>query len=368
MRLLAATALLIAAACGRLGYDQAGERLDGDAGVGDPLRMSSIAAGECHTCRVSGGSVFCWGCDQAGQLGVDDLEPRSAPTRLEVLPGFDRIWAGAAHTCGLRGGFLWCWGDDTFGQLGLGGSGGNEPKAVRLGGNGWSDAALGYTHSCGLQSGGDLYCWGDNRGGRLGLGMEDGDHPAPAPVDGAGWIQGSGARDSTCFLGSDTGSLACWGLPLFDTAPAVVDSGVYRRIDVGGSSICAVAESGALFCSCASADDGCGGLDWQEVGEASDWIATSSGLAHTCGLREGGSLWCWGENAEGQLGFGHTIDIPEPARVGTAAWLAVSAGAHHTCAIRADDTTWCWGQNASGELGQGEVSDPILAPVPVAFP
>ena len=39
------------------------------------------------------------------------------------------------------------------------------------------------------------------------------------------------------------------------------------------------------------------------------FAAISSGTLHTCGLREDGSAWCWGDNSEGQssptqFGFG----------------------------------------------------------------
>jgi alpha-tubulin suppressor-like RCC1 family protein len=358
----------LACACGRLGYDAAGEVLDDDAGVADPLRLSTIAAGDCHTCRLTGGEVHCWGCNEAGQLGLGDLEPRAVPTRLAVLPNFDRIWAGRAHSCGLRGGFLWCWGDNSLGQIGLGAAGGAGTSAERLTGNDWSDAALGHSHSCGLRSGGSLWCWGDNAAGQLGLGIVGGDHPAPELLEGSAWREGRAGRDVTCFIERDTSSLRCWGLPIFAAAPAAIDAGVYRRVDVGGDSICAVTDQGALVCSCADASAGCAGFEWRRIGDATDWIATSSGLAHTCGLRVGGSLWCWGENADGQLGLGHTIDVDEPERVGRSAWLAVAAGGHHTCAIRADETTWCWGRNASGQLGQGATSDPVAVPVLLELP
>ena len=32
----------------------------------------------------------------------------------------------------------------------------------------------------------------------------------------------------------------------------------------------------------------------------------------------------------------------------------VSAGVHHTCAILDDDTLKCWGNNGDGQLGYGD--------------
>src|SRR4051794_26114877 len=47
-----------------------------------------------------------------------------------------------------------------------------------------------------------------------------------------------------------------------------------------------------------------------------------------------------------------------PASAGTRTqWLSVSAGWEHTCAVRADHTMWCWGSNANGQLGVGDRTD-----------
>ncbi len=37
------------------------------------------------------------------------------------------------------------------------------------------------------------------------------------------------------------------------------------------------------------------------VGEHADWIAITAGADHTCGLRAGGALECWGAGDRGQL-------------------------------------------------------------------
>ena len=38
----------------------------------------------------------------------------------------------------------------------------------------------------------------------------------------------------------------------------------------------------------------------------SDWVSIEAGSDHVCGLRSGGSFWCWGESANGRLGDGQT--------------------------------------------------------------
>jgi alpha-tubulin suppressor-like RCC1 family protein len=39
-----------------------------------------------------------------------------------------------------------------------------------------------------------------------------------------------------------------------------------------------------------------------QVGSRTDWIDVVAGTFHTCALAEGSSMWCWGDNGEGQLG------------------------------------------------------------------
>jgi alpha-tubulin suppressor-like RCC1 family protein len=90
----------------------------------------------------------------------------------------------------------------------------------------------------------------------------------------------------------------------------------------------------------------------------------SAGTTHTCATKLDGTLWCWGSNAQGQLGDGTTTDRPFPAKVAGATGV-VTAGALHTCAS-AGGTVWCWGTDTSGQLGDNvtlTVSAPELARV-----
>jgi alpha-tubulin suppressor-like RCC1 family protein len=88
----------------------------------------------------------------------------------------------------------------------------------------------------------------------------------------------------------------------------------------------------------------------------SDWLSVSSNTFHTCGLRPGGEIWCAGRNTEGQIGSTNIADAlpdmlladPNPG------WVEVRAGRFFTCARKADDSVWCVGQNSDGQLG----SDP----------
>jgi hypothetical protein len=73
-------------------------------------------------------------------------------------------------------------------------------------------------------------------------------------------------------------------------------------------------------------------------------VRLSAAENHTCAIRSGGALFCWGTNTNGQLGDGTTTDAPQPVRVGgNDTWSAVATAETHSCGIKTDGTLWCWG-------------------------
>lgn len=94
----------------------------------------------------------------------------------------------------------------------------------------------------------------------------------------------------------------------------------------------------------------------------------SSGDGFTCAVTTDNVPYCWGDNRFGALGVGDTtgpercqITFPgtypcssKPAPVaGNHRFVRVSAGANHACGVTADFEAWCWGDNADGQLGDG---------------
>lgn len=87
------------------------------------------------------------------------------------------------------------------------------------------------------------------------------------------------------------------------------------------------------------------------------WIVLTAGAVNTCGLRTDRSLWCWGDNFNGQLGNGTTARSLIRVRVGMATdWASLTGGDFHSCATKTDGTAWCWGFNSAGQLGNGLVT------------
>jgi serine/threonine-protein kinase len=95
----------------------------------------------------------------------------------------------------------------------------------------------------------------------------------------------------------------------------------------------------------------------------SDATSVVAGTRGACAVADA-KVFCWGENAAGQLGDGTTEDRETPVQAGDLTGVtAVSTDAGTTCAI-SDGAVYCWGSNSSGQLGNGSADD-SLTPVRV---
>jgi alpha-tubulin suppressor-like RCC1 family protein len=95
--------------------------------------------------------------------------------------------------------------------------------------------------------------------------------------------------------------------------------------------------------------------------------ALAVGDQHSCAL-SGGAVYCWGENALGQLGNGDTTGATSLAAVavsGLANAVQIAAGASHSCAVLRDGSVSCWGSGLYGKLGDGGTAN---AYTPVQVP
>lgn len=96
------------------------------------------------------------------------------------------------------------------------------------------------------------------------------------------------------------------------------------------------------------------------------FVQAATGSDHSLAVADDGTVWAWGENADGQLGDGTEQPRPTPVRVvGLTGVKQVAAGVDYSLALRKDGTVWAWGDNRNGRLGDGTTEDRRL-PVPVA--
>lgn len=205
--------------------------------------FTQLTAGNLHTCGLNGtGQALCWGANNAGQLGTGPASPDPGScifldictgTPAPVLGGFSftAVSAGGAHTCGIVTGVLYCWGADDAGQLGTtavhdtctgypvaAGSYpcSREPVPVAFPFASASQSIVavttGWSHTCALTADGKAYCWGSNEHGQLGSGRHGGSVAQPAAVAGgpAAFRAITAGRDFTCGLATN-GEAWCWG-------------------------------------------------------------------------------------------------------------------------------------------------------------
>ena len=299
---------------------------------------SAIAAGFGHACALlAGGTVKCWGANATGQLGDGTLGQSTTPVAVSGIAGAIAIVAGGQHTCALlSAGTVKCWGEDLEGELGDGTTPiyRSTPVAV-IGLTGVRALAAGGRHTCALLSGGTVKCWGWNSWGQLGDGTST-SRSKPVAVAGlTGAAAIAAGDDHTCALLGD-GSVACWG------------HNQYGELGNGTTTDSSTAVP-VFFVSTVSAITG--------------------GQHHTCALLAAGSVDCWGYNLFGQLGDGTTTDSLTPTSVtvsGITTATMVAAGDLHTCALLAGGSVDCWGENLNGQLGNGSTTyGPTSTPVTV---
>lgn len=133
--------------------------------------FSSLAAGQSHACGLTtAGEVFCWGTNEAGQLGSGDTVYAAVPVKAALTQNALAITAGSSFTCSiLANRQAQCWGLSHVGQTGSGSTQASVllPTAV-AGGFQYRALSAGESHVCGLLVSGAVYCWGSNFRGELG--------------------------------------------------------------------------------------------------------------------------------------------------------------------------------------------------------
>ncbi len=185
-------------------------------------------------------------------------------------------------------------------------------------------------------------------GARVGAG---GQSTCGVATDGSAWCAGN----------NDYGQLGD-GTSRDRTEAVTVGQGArdWAGIDTSGNVTCGVKQAGTLYCWGANNRGqlglGGGAQQWspRQVGDSTKWKQVSVGWMHACGVRTNGKLFCWGDGDRGQLGTGGRSGAWVPERVGSSEnWVSVTTGGWHSCGVREDGSAWCWGLNDLGQLGIG---------------
>jgi alpha-tubulin suppressor-like RCC1 family protein len=347
--------------------------------------LLTVDAGRDFTCGFTNlGRGYCWGLASVGQTGVEpdstcfDEATRNPcilpPKQMNGDLSFTTISAGDDFACGITiDRLLYCWGNDEAGQIGNGGAGGGvNPSLATVKQERFVALSAGARHACALNASGRAFCWGADESGQLGD-VREMNSTTPIPVSDSTlrFTMLSAGDNHTCGV-SNTGAAYCWGrgeqgqignggMSNQDVPTPVIGGVLFTAIAAGGSHTCGVSTSGSMYCwgSNENGQSGSGAAQGSTISSPvlvtgpGDFTAVTAGENHSCGIAGGGQVYCWGESEYGELGDGITAahSTGSPTLVIGLSASAISAGANHTCAIATNGGAWCWGSNRWGALG-----------------
>jgi alpha-tubulin suppressor-like RCC1 family protein len=321
------------------------------------IGLPVVSLGMRHDCAIrSDGAAYCWGWNDAGDLGDGTtLDQRSPVPAASSLGRFQAIGVGATHTCGLlRTGLVDCWGDNRDQQLGSYAAA-MSLSPVALSSLTFQSLSVGGNHACAVTGTGTAYCWGANNLGQLGN-YSAASH-APVPVAGSIAFRSISAGGyHTCGV-TRTDELYCWGWndagQIGTSTPSETcgyqpASGptqpTYGLGSIPVTAHCIRRPALVVFMISDSL--------WQFRPPA--FTSVAAGYAHTCVIEMRGGVWCWGRNDRGQLGSGAIGRGGDVVRVASLLQFAfISAGRDHTCALTSTGEAFCWGADSTGQLGRG---------------
>jgi len=265
-------------------------------------------------------TLHCAGSSNYGVLGVrvppKDRDWKSA-LPVEGLRDVTSVATGTYSACALAKGAgedsqaLWCWGNYAIHGSRDSADEYRPKKMVRY--PDVTQVSVGSGEQCALDTGGKVHCWGKYR--------------MPYDVLGLGTVvQIVGGDDFTCSRDAD-GIVACWG----ENRWGQLGDGTVETRDVGKPAKL----SGKATALAAGAWDACAVVD--------------------------GEAWCWG------VGTSRLNDNPKPSSpaltpqkvAGVRGRTSVTVGSAHACGLRSDATVWCWGNNAEGQIGDGTMPDTL---------
>lgn len=352
--------------------------------------VRGLAIGRGHACAIlPDGSLWCWGENAFGELGVGTLTASTVPVRVGTKTDWMSIGCGDGFSCGLDSAAkVWCWGDSSGERLG-------EvmlpiqtsPREIAAAA-GASMLSVGRGSACTVDAGGSRRCWGGNVSGRLGLGTNTASEPVTQAADGRVWRSVSSGNQHGCAIEDATGRAWCWGRdnsgqlgdgsPLTDqlSPVAVASARTWTAVATSGMEdhSCAI-QMGELWCW---GLNGQGQIDGTlgsyntpiRIASGQSWTAVTPGGRHTCAIDSQQQLSCWGDNIVGQLGDGTTIDHSMPGPVApNGLWTLVATGDVNSCGARVDGSVWCWGSNELGTVGNGVAGTGLkeTAPIQLSF-
>jgi alpha-tubulin suppressor-like RCC1 family protein len=345
--------------------------------IGTQSNWSNASVGFHSAAVRTDGTLWTWGLNTSGQLGIGVATNRSSAVQVGTLNNWATAYAIGTKTYAIKtDGTLWAWGSNDNGELGQNNFGVSTYRSspVQIGTRTWSNVARGTAsnalHVVAVRTDGTIWSWGSGNSGRLGL---DDNISRSSPVQigtRPDWASATIGASNTMLVRSD-GTL--WGLGINIPNQQL---GVFQRNNISSpvqvgtlsnwvSASLATNYSVILQNNGDAYTNGIYPNDFSEIsinrsspvqlGTLSNWADADCGYLASFAVKTDGTLWSWGYNASGELGLGYTGTISSPVQVGTLNnWAKVVGGFGTAYAIKTDGTIWSWGSNTYGQLGLGD--------------
>lgn len=141
--------------------------------VGALTTWAKVAAGNRLVLSTrTDGTLWAWGYNNDGQLGLGDRASKSSPVQVGALTNWASVGAcfdSSTSVAVKTDGTLWGWGRNTQGQVGDGTTIARS-SPVQIGAlTNWSRVSCGGQHTGAVKTDGTLWMWGRNASGALGL-------------------------------------------------------------------------------------------------------------------------------------------------------------------------------------------------------
>jgi len=158
------------------------------------------------------GTLWAWGYNNKGQLGLGNTTNYSSPKQVGALTTWAFVFSGKAQSAAIKtDGTLWTWGNGGKGVLGLNNKlNYSSPKQVGALTN-WSSIAIGNYNRLAVKTDGTLWAWGYGWYGRLGLGNQTG-YSSPKQIGAlTNWLKASANDQAASRAIKTDGTLWVWG-------------------------------------------------------------------------------------------------------------------------------------------------------------
>ena len=275
------------------------------------------------------GTLWVWGHNGQGQLGTNDIIPRSSPVQIPGTQWKDYTSQDDRSIATKTDGTLWVWGNDFEGSLGLGSNTGPDRSSpTQIPGTSWNTVGFAIYGAFVTKTNGELWAWGRNGSGQLGINSAS-YRSSPVKLPGTEWVHAE--SNNVSFGIKSDGTLWGWGQS--------------NNGQLGQNSTVRYSSPRQV---------------------PGTWSDFKVGGYSTLGIKTDGTLWMWGYNSGGRLGQnGGAPNYSSPRQIPGTQWSTAEYGDAHVLATKTDGTTWVWGHNGYGNFGlndQVQRSSPIQLP------